>query len=327
MPIYYSEEEYYEILSVTERERYVMMPNEFFDEIDVLKKKIDLTKDSKHISFAFSYLYLVTHLYRYAKFHDNTDFEFTEQELKKLLTLSPNSFGKNSVNKITRRGGILEELGYIEKVKDYPISYDYDPEEKEFVFSYLSDIIADLGENASKYFNVNSKNRRVNLPVKMFEDRVLKALNRECAGTLYDITHTTRVDIRVLIYCMIRGELGIEAFYLYSFIKYKNGYHGGLWRRAIQDIIQDTGLSKKVVQARLKEMEQHGMLHCTHEKFVVGADRGDRMPNGYMALEYNVFTKNGHKKEYKRGRVVSLKMEEEKKELEKKVDGATSIFG
>ncbi|MEB9507241.1 hypothetical protein P4J13_25250 [Bacillus anthracis] len=312
MPIYYSEEEYYKILSVTERERYTVIPNEFFDEISVLKKKVNLTKDSKHVSFAFSYLYLATYLYRYAKFHENTEYEFTEQELKKLLTMSPDSCGKNSVNKISKRGGILEEMGYIEKVKDYPISYDYNPEEKEFVFSYLSDVIADLGESAHKYFNINSKNRKVNLPVKMFNDRDIEISNTECNGTIYDVKHTTSIDIKVFIYCMVREKLGLEAFYLYSFIKYKNGYYGGLWRRAIPNIIEDAGLSKKVVQSRLREMEQHGMLHCTHEKFVVGA-KGDRIPNGYRALEYNVFTKNGHKKEYTRGRIVSLKMKEEKK--------------
>ncbi|EDZ57031.1 hypothetical protein BCH308197_3675 [Bacillus cereus H3081.97] len=327
MPTYYSEDEYKNILSVSRNERYTVIPNEFFNEISVLKQKINLSKDSKHISFAFSYLYLMTYLYRYAKFHDNKDYEFTEQELKKLLTMSPDSYGKNSVNKIIKRGGILEKLGYIEKVKDYPISYDYDAEEKEFVFSYISEVIADLGEGANKYFNTNSKNRRVNLPVKMFEDRTLKAIDMECSGTLYDVTYTTQIDIRVFIYCMIREKLGLEAFYLHSFIKYKNGFHDDFWRRSIQNIIEDTGLSQTVIQLRLKEMEKHGMVFCTHEDFVVGADRNEMTPNGYMAQEYYKFIMNGSKKKYQRGRVISLKMQEEQKEQEKKVERGTSIFG
>ncbi|MEJ9114187.1 hypothetical protein LAV76_15535 [Bacillus paramobilis] len=327
MPTYYGEDEYKNILSVSRNEHYAVIPNEFFDEINSIKKEINLIKDSKHISFAFSYLYLVTYLYRYTKFHDYNDYEFTEQELKKLLTMSPDSCGKNSVNKITKRGGILEKLGFIEKVRDYPISYDYDPEEKEFVFSYLSDVIADLGESAHKYFNTNSKNRRVNLPVKMFNDRTLKAINMEYSGTLYDVTYTTQIDIRVFIYCMIREKLGLEAFYLHSFIKYKNGFHADFWRRSIQNIIEDTGLSQTVIQLRLKEMEKHGMVFCTHEDFVVGADRNVMTPNGYMAQEYNKFITNGSKKKYQRGRVISLKMQEEKKEQEKKVDRETSVFG
>lgn len=306
MPIYYNEQEYYQLLSVSEAESSVVMPNEFFDDTSKIVEKIHISKSSKHVSFSFGYLYLTTYLYRYAKFHDHKDYMFNEDELKRLLTISPTNKGKHSVNSIIKRSGVLEELGYIEKVRDYPISYDYDPEEKEFVFSYISDVIADLGESAHKYFNINSKNRRVNLPLKMFNDREIKAIDMECSGTLYDVTYTTSIDIKVFIYCMVRDKLGIEAFYLYSFIKYKNGANKGLWRRNLDGMIKDTGLSESVVKSRLKEMEECKMIFCTHEDFVVKSDEEKRQPNGYSVQSYELFSKNDADKiSYKRGRIIS----------------------
>ncbi|WP_369899763.1 hypothetical protein [Bacillus manliponensis] len=327
MPIYYNEDEYNTLLSVADSEYNVVIPNEFFDDINKLKKEINLSKDSKHVSFAYGYLFLITYIYRYTKFHSHQEYGFTEQEIKKLLTISPDSYGKNSVNNISKRGGILERMGYIEKVKDYPVSYDFDKEENEFVFCYLSEIIEDLGDNATKLFPTNTKNRRVNFPVKMFEDRDIPALNRECNGTIFDVTYTTSIDIRVFIYCMVREELGLEAFYLYSFIKFKNGYYGNYWRRSVKNIVEDTGLSQTVVQSRLKELEQHGMISNTHEDFVVGANKNEMNANGYMTQEYYRFIKNGEKKDYRRGRVVSILKPEEGEKFEGKVGEATAMLG
>ncbi|MDA2643948.1 hypothetical protein [Bacillus cereus] len=336
MPIYYKEEEYKKILEGTDKEQKVFMPNEIFQD---LIKVIDVKRSgrsSKHIAYAFSYVYLITYLYRYAKF--GGDFDFSEEELKKLLTVSPTSKGKNGVNYITKRDGVLEKLGYIEKVTDYPITYHFLTIDKEIEFVYVSEMIEQGVPIQIKEKFKNSKNKKVNYPVKYLDNRVVKFNGDEWeqCGILYDVSYTTEIELDIFIYCMSRKELGVEGFYLYSFIKFMNGFYGGGWNCSLAEFPQKTGMRRDVIKSRLKSLEEYGMLYTSHEKYIVGLESGSNektKANEYSVREYHNFVRQGEvKRFYQRGKIIGFKQHEEslkdKKEAAKifKDDGNDALW-
>ncbi|PEQ83391.1 hypothetical protein [Bacillus cereus] len=304
MPIYYTEEEYRKILERTNKEQKVFMPNEIFDD---LIKAIDVKEEghsSKHIAYAFSYIYLITYLYRYAKISNEHD--FSEEGLKRLLTVSPTSKGKKGVNYITKRGGLLEELGYIYKVTDFPLAYFFDEEEKSIEFEYFSQVVED---GVPSQFVTNLKNKKINYPVKLLKTRIVKTSNgkEELDPILDDVYYTTRIDLDIFIYCMSRKELGVESFYLYSFIKFMNDIYGVCWNCPLVDLPKKVGMQLDVIKSKLKSMEQYGMLHNTHEDFIIGAPQGSestKKANGYTVKRYGSFIKKEQqKRSYKRGKI------------------------
>lgn len=89
--------------------------NGFYDEFG---KRIELCKSSRYIAFAYSYIYLTYYMYRYCKFYyytNNglTNYDIDKKMLKKILGVPPNS---DVYTYITKKDGLLNKLGYIEKV-------------------------------------------------------------------------------------------------------------------------------------------------------------------------------------------------------------------
>ncbi|KMP31779.1 hypothetical protein [Bacillus cereus] len=320
MPIYYTKEEYQKILVTSEKEP-VFMPNEIFDDLPRAINVNRKGKSSKHIAYAFSYVFLVTYLYRYTKFGTHADYEFTEEKLKKLLTVSPTSKGMEGVTYITKRKGILEQLGYIKKVTDYPLKwfYFYDETHTDGYVKFLcfSDIKED-GLPSSMISNL--KNRKINYPVKLLDERIIEIDEEEleCPGILHDINYTTETSIDTFIYCMTRKELGVEGFYLYCLIKFKSAFYGGRWNCAQSDFPARTGMKIDVIKTRLKALEQYGMLINSHEDYIIDLDGPghERIANSYCVKNFSDFVKDGEAKlPYSRGRVLTKKAYEKLKEM------------
>ncbi|MED3934399.1 hypothetical protein ABEY43_26740 [Priestia megaterium] len=331
MPIYYNEQEYRDILKPHNKELPILIPNEIFHDLPKELNADEKGTSSKHIAFAYSYVYLITYLYRYTKYGLYTDEKkFNEQELKKLLTTSPTSKGKDGVNYITKKGGVLENLGYIKKREEAPVGWEY--------FHHDND---DLNNEVYFHFNsflnyeILSKEQRINiktcnLPLKLLEERIEmeyelnekaneiqeKIIEEHVLGEYFvRAKHTTAIDINTFIYCMTKKDLGVQGFYLYSFIKYKNGYFGGNWERPLTGIAEDTGLKLHTIKRTLKALEEHNMISSSHEVFVIGlAETGEQKnASEYKAQDYGDFYRNSKKKIIITRDVINLKEWETRK--------------
>lgn len=110
-----------------EYESNLFMPNEIFKD---LKANI---KGVPHIAFAYSYIYLSTWLYRYAK-HVNVG-TFDNAKIKEVLGYKPNT---RTINFLIKKGGLLDEMEYLQSTRDYPVSWEYSKmnyEDLEFTLS------------------------------------------------------------------------------------------------------------------------------------------------------------------------------------------------
>jgi hypothetical protein len=303
MPIYYQQGELEEILSPEDGQKKVFVPNEIFEDLVNAINSDDKGKSSKHVAFAFAYHYLAMYLWRYAKY--GGDFDFTEDELKKICTVSPHSKGMGSITYITKKNGLLAKLGYIKKVCDYPIWQLYIPDEDELRFGMLSDYKDDI----SDWKNV--RNRKVNEPLKLTQTRVCKigGVEEELNGILYDVDNTTLIPIDVFIYCMARKDLGCEGFYLYCYLKYMNDRFSRGWNCPLDKIPTKVGMKRDIVKDRLKALEEYNMIDNNHVPFVPNLREYTSKQidaNTYTTKEYNMFLKWGaNKRQINKRRVLS----------------------
>jgi hypothetical protein len=117
---------------------------------------------SNHIAASYSYIYLVTWLYRYAKYGIK---HYNVSELKQILGYSPKS---KELDFLIKKNGLLDQIGYLETVKDFPISSIYKHgESEEIEFAMLSDLDEDTKELIKKYSNLSRK-YTIKFPVKAF---------------------------------------------------------------------------------------------------------------------------------------------------------------
>ncbi|MFQ3542839.1 hypothetical protein Q7A53_02050 [Halobacillus rhizosphaerae] len=295
MPIYFSEKDYESILEHNSFERKVFVPNEFFSDwlevIDVDEDK----KSSKHIAFGYSYYYLITYLYRYTVYGKQTEYSLTEDTIKKMLTVSPHSKGKNGVNYISKRGGLLEKIGYIRKTKDFPVMHEFYQGDQEVIFRYISEL---KEEGLSSDYETNYRNYTISEPIHLtngYKVDTGDGYDEYINPTKDEIDDTTMIPIDVFIFCVTREALGIEAFYIYSILKYYSSYFGGKWNCPLDKLPEAFGMKIDTIKRKMKSLEEHNMIFNSHSPYVVGLrDYTDKtiLANSYSTFGYSNFIKN-----------------------------------
>lgn len=179
--------------------RHIYMPNEIFEDLR------DNIKSAKHVAFAYSYYYYVAYLYRYCEWCK--DEYVTQSLIKEALGLS--SIEKR-VDYIIKKDGVLDTLGYTETTVECPIEWELD------VMNSLTFTITSITENGYK----------IKCPTKcFFRSKATRGKNL-LDGTFYDVYETHKINYEVFEKCMDNDELGVNAFFIYSYIKHKNDLFG-----------------------------------------------------------------------------------------------------
>ncbi|BDH63308.1 hypothetical protein MTP04_34380 [Lysinibacillus sp. PLM2] len=298
------------ILCVSKSEHKVYIPNEIFKELkgyvdeetgeiiegffDIEGNKIPDFKSSTHIAYAYARVYLAHWMYRYCKYSywddEKGNVEIDEKMIKQILGFPAKS---DNYTYITKKGGLLEKLGYIRKESNIPIGYDLEEKwcyHKRFEggkklykeiddFTYRSD--------------GNSKNRKIDYPVKAFYRK--SWAEEECYrnGVFWEVEDTHMIDIDVFIYCMTNKELGVEGFYLYSFMSMMSDKYKGSFDCSIKRLIEFTGLGERTVRDQLKELEKRNMISNDHKPYCLNKkDWQITKANTYKVLPANKFISN-----------------------------------
>ena len=277
--VYYNQEELKEKLCYDEEQSKIFMPNEIFED---LKDNIDITeikRGSEHIAYAYSYVYLISYLYRYAKYAEHL---YKEEELKEILQTT-----NNHKAYITKKGGVLDQLNYIKKESDFPIKIDYDmwyeatenPQSKP-VFKMNSEMIEYFDSpNITSEISKLSKNHKINYPFRAFhaptkyvddEGKIIKVLNPtefDSQGYFFDIENTHMIPVEVFMFCMSKEDLGTLGFYIYSFLKHKTDIFPRGWNCSKVNLVKLTGIKITSLNIILKKLEEYNMIYNSHEPY------------------------------------------------------------
>jgi hypothetical protein len=261
-----------EIFQFDEKESKVFMPNEIFDDL-----KGAVTRNSSHLTFSYSYIYLITWFYRYAKYISVTDGFIDNGKIKEILGYSKDY---KPLDYLIKKNGLLDQLGYTSTAKDFPTSWSIEDGYLGFnMYSEFKEFLSHL--NLSRKFTIK-------LPVKAIH----RYDNEVLDGTYYQIENTHCIPFEVFMFCMANDKLGVTGFYLYSYIKRMNDMFPEGWDVAIGKLAKVTAIPTSTLERYMDELRRYNMLTVTYnqEVFTLAMRIEDRKANTYKVNEFNEFT-------------------------------------
>lgn len=305
------------LIDFNEQEGNHYMPNEIFDDL------LGNIGKSPHRAFAYSYYYLTSWLYRYAKYGTQ---DINVKVIKQLLGYSPNN---ETMNYIIKRNGLMDLMKYTETTKNYPIGWELieDKADKAPVFSLIEDaeyyIKHDIQEG-------RGTNYWVKYPVKhMYREEEDYNAGHQ-TGVFFNISDTHHIRFETFIHCMSIKELGATGFYLYAYLKNKNQLFDGGYDVSMIKLSLDMDIPHRSLARYLDALKKYKLIDVIHnqEYFSKGIDDNDRKANTYITNEAFEFTYQPVP--YKKMEVKSIpehieilnmkKAEREKKKLETRVE-------
>ncbi|MEM5011890.1 hypothetical protein WKH57_14300 [Niallia taxi] len=254
-----------------DRENYLLMPNEVI-EILINNEELSRTK-APHVAFAYTYLYLITWLYRYAKYGEMTLKNSKKSSLFMIIGISETS---KEYDYIIKKGGILDRLGLTSTVSypQAPIKW-YVNDEDGYGFPEFMHF-NELSDESKQAILKGQTTRRNQIKEPLLATGLRKPLNNEeeYNGTFYDggKEYTHMVDFKVFIECMTNPKLGYVAFYLYSFLKARTGAESVV-TISLEGISKYSGLLPTTRDKYLKELKGFSLIGSSPEDFCLG--RGD----------------------------------------------------
>ena len=289
-----------EVLEYDERENYLLMPNEVVSTL----AKSDMFKGNKaqHVSVAYSYLYLNTWMYRYAKYSE-VDLDITTVKgIKNLLGLSPTSV---SYDYIFKKNGVLDELGLTKTVPFGQAPVQWELLDDEMIeFQEFNELSEDLKQVIVG--DVSTRRRQIKYPVLAMEERnPLEDI--EVNGTFYpagkEFTH--QIPFNAFMKCVTNEEIGTIGFYLYSFIRSRYGKNDSV-QISLKTIARESGMSEKTVNTYMMALREYGLMGVEVEDYVVGREMAEGLEtkaNRYWIIEEDF---NHEREEVKIRRVTSV---------------------
>ncbi|ATP40122.1 hypothetical protein CSE16_08695 [Solibacillus sp. R5-41] len=275
-------EEIKRVLSITGKEPDIFLPNEIFSDLQ------GYLTNSKKVAFAYSYCYLTQFLYRNCKYF-NTEELIDNNVIKQILGYSESNRTMNDITK--RKGGLLEEIGYLESTKDFPLSWNFKKDDGEGLsFLMSSEMDKDMLPPIPKMFFLKK-------PLKAFERTILKQnvetnqIEEVETGAFYDVSNTHSVDFNVFMYCMANKELGTTGFYLYSWLKHKHDIFRNGYDVSYEKLSAETGLPRRTMIQYLNALKGYNLISFkfNQQYYVIGMADGDRMATTYYANSYSNF--------------------------------------
>ena len=258
-------------LQINESER-VFVPNEIF--IDF--KRCQKFKAVKHMSFAYCYYILISYLYRYCKY--DLSERIAPKDIKELAGYSPLN---KQVDYIIKKNGLLDEIGYSETTRDFPVSWSVDGSWVDF------NTYSDMSDDHKKILNIPS-NFRIKKPVKGFHRTDESKIHNINDGTFYEIGNTHEICLKEMLYISSKFEYGSVYFYLYQFFKIKNKQHPGHYYKNEEKLAQETGIPRTTLAIYLKKMKDNKILSIDYQYGRAYMRPEERIPNGYKTIDIKV---------------------------------------
>lgn len=303
-----------EILNYNDKyESKLALPNSIFKDL------LQLVKDKKlktaHVGFAYSYIYLETFLYRYAKY---SNYVPRVSGIKGILGYNG---GVKGLDYIIKRNGLLEQEKILTTTSDFPIdarfedSFDGTNGLTITTLSMLGDDEYSYSEQFRESRGIN-RNQTCKYPVFGFYTDKEPMESGVYSGTFYHSENTHIIDFKVFNYCMANEELGVNGFYLFAYLKHKNDIFKDGYNATAKRLSNETGLTERTIKRYLDALRAYRVIEGIPEQdyFVLGLDEKERKANRYITNSYDDFFYK--RMEYMKMKTMSLeKYGKMKKEL------------
>lgn len=236
----------------------IFMPNEIFKEF---QNELGI---GTNIAFAYSYYYYVSYLYRYCKFV--ADKKITQKEIKQKLGYSPVN---KKIDYIIKKDGTLDNLGYTQTTTDYPVKWE--------LGEYNEPIFTTINEHKKNYETfrtsdshtiISDRNYKVKCPLRAFYRDNQSFQEKSVDGTFYIFDNTHGIAYDVFNYFMENKDLGVVAFYIYGYLKYKSITCGGKYQASLVQLENELIISVSTIQRYIAKLEQDRYVKIDHKEYI-----------------------------------------------------------
>lgn len=161
-------------------------------------------KGNRHKTFAFSYYWLVSYLWKYSKYGYR---EINTQDIKRILGINPT---EKRMDYITKKKGLLDSVGLTETTRDFPINTSFD-DNGEIIVTTLSNLNKDVAQDFLKKHSARYVCKKPLLQYK----------REGKAGLMYSRDDVVSISIFEFTRCVLCPEIGFDGFYVYAYLKYR----------------------------------------------------------------------------------------------------------
>lgn len=243
-----NKKEFIKWLQIDEKkqELYLYIPNEIFEDLGRVE-----FKNWKHKTFAYSYYYLISYLYRVTTYGNTVENYCQENVISSIFTKPDN------VRYITKRDGVLDSIGYTKSESDYPITYSFDSSDI-LQFYKFKELQRQIGSHI-----LPSMNGRffIKEPVKA----LIRNSKEDYTGTFYDAQNTHGIKVADFIDIIKNDNLGYVGFYIYAYLIYCcNKYQDGfiVSNKVLSEFI---GCHERTLSRYTLELERQGFIYSRRE--------------------------------------------------------------
>ncbi|WP_447402346.1 hypothetical protein ACE1MS_11840 [Lysinibacillus sp. fkY74-1] len=293
----------------------VFMSNQYFKTLPAIFAT-DKKSQWNNVVFSYGYLYLQTYMYRWTTYNHYIP---SVKEVKSLLGLYEND---KRYNNVIKKDGILDSYNLTQTIgiKEIPVLSSYHSEtpfDKELEFSTVEEIYAPLGDMYKNWMKeVGATNRTTSKkPTLAFHNSTKEEDN---LGTFFAPTDFTNIPFEVFAFCMSKEDLGLDGFFIYSYIKHGNDIHGEDYQLSHRMLEKEFGGSKDTHYKRLVRLMKHGLIERTEvmEVFSSAIPFEEREASTFMVVEdVELFDKEGNV-DYTKARVLTAQEYKEEFEIE-----------
>lgn len=201
---------FYDYFDYSKKDEKINMPNEIFKDF----KESPLFVTNMHRAFGYSYYFLITYLYRNVKYSKISP----SKNVHQMNLLEAMGVNRKAVNYVSKRGGVLDTIGYTLSFHDYPFHCLYDDD------GFLGfEMASECNEEMRKYIRF-PQFFICKYPKKAF---YREGYDEDYTGTFFYYQNTHIIDFQVFAECMCEEKDRLELFYLYGFLKAFEGFING----------------------------------------------------------------------------------------------------
>lgn len=269
------------------RENYLLMPNEMFE---LLVKNEDLNKKkAPHVAVAYTYVFLITWLYRYAKYGFMELENTTHKAILKMMGIAETN---KEYNYIFKKGGVLDRLGITATHSFAKAPVRWFPDEYgDYGFPQFM-LYEEWDNEIKKMLTGGTTLKRRHVKEPLLATGFRNPLNEvgveegDYVGTFYDNgkDYTHMVGMNAFIKCVTTQDLGINAFYILSFLRSRYGKNTDV-SISLNTISSESGIKPSTRDFALKMLKAYHMLFCLPSNFCLERGEHKTEPSTYFMVE------------------------------------------
>jgi len=242
----------------------IQMPNSIFKKLSSSIKSKNGNTNIQQVAFAYSYLVVISFLYKYAHFVDVENSTYIQNnDIKELLGYNRST---KTIDKVIKKGGILDSMCLTNTTKEYPVQFTNNNEEKingipirEFA------MIDDIDKEGVVYNKIKSivKNRNYEIKEPLF---MTEEYEDNEYGTLYSYANTHTISIDEFLIMTFDDEIDNIDFLMYGYFKSKcRGFKNNMRQLSLNKITTDVGMDKSTFYKHLQILKEREYIDVNHK--------------------------------------------------------------